>query len=282
MKYIALIFILCCNIIQAQNSDVFNDDFIRKKVELMNDNSDGMIPFSYSPEFKRILIELVKIEWLEKAIKISDYYFPLFEEKLAKYDLPNDLKYLPILESGLNPKATSSVGASGLWQFMPSTGDEMGLGSNNLINLYYCPVANTDSACRYLEGLYKSYNDWKLVLSSYNYGMGNINKKIKKAGSRDYVDIYPYLPMETRAYVPKFLVIKYLVTYQNIYYDNNKKFKYVFTDLAQIKIENPTTIKDLAARYDLNDRFIRFANPQLLTEIIPKGAIIYITKKDPS
>lgn len=276
MKQLAFVIIVYCNFLHAQKKDVFSDSFINSKIIEMSNESENMISFSYTPEFKIILKELIKIGWLEDAVNISDYYFPLFEKKLEKYNLPKDLKYLPILESGLNPKATSKVGASGLWQFMEGTGEMMGLKSNSYVNLYYCPVANTDSACRYLKSLYEYYGDWKLVLSSYNYGKGNVNKKIRKAASKQYKDIYPYLPKETRAYVPKFLVIKYLVRYKKLYFKNNKQFKYVFTDLKQIRIDKQTTVKRVALKYQINDKFIRFANPQLITDIIPKGTIIYI------
>lgn len=276
MKHLAVIFLVYCNLIQAQDNDIFSDEFIKERVNEINSAPGNMISYSYTPEFKTILKELLKLSWIEDAINISDYYFPLFESKLKKYDLPEDLKYLPILESGLNPKATSIVGASGLWQFMEGTGDMMGLQSNEYINLYYCPVANTDSACRYLESLYTEFGDWKMVLSSYNYGIGNVRKKTKIAGSKQYSDIYPYLPLETRAYVPKFLVIKYLVTYKDIYFSSGRKFKYVFSDLRQIKIEKQTTLKTLAQELKQNENFLRFANPQLLSNIIPSGTIIYI------
>lgn len=278
MRCLAIFFLIWCNFFYAQEQKIYDDAFIEQRIMEMNAEKDNMIAFNYTPEFKKILKELVKIGWLEKAIGISDYYFPLFEQKLSAYDLPEDLKYLPILESGLNPKAISSVGASGLWQFMDATGQEMGLANNDYINLYYCPVANTDSAARYLETLFEMYGDWKMVLSAYNYGLGNVNKKIKRARSTSYVDIYPYLPKETRAYVPKFLVIKYLVIYQDIYFKNNKKFKYVFTDLKQVKIKNRTSIKKLADKYNMNPYFIKFANPQLLTDVIPQGAIVYLEK----
>lgn len=279
MKYLSIIFLIWCNFLFAQTEDIYSDNFIKEKVIKMNEDKNNLIDFNYTPEFKKILKELVNISWIEKAIGVSDYYFPLFESKLKSYGLPENLKYLPVLESGLNPKAESRVGAKGLWQFMDGTGQMMGLGSNSYIDLYYCPVANTDSASRYLKSLYDIYEDWKLVLSAYNYGLGNINKKIKQVGSSSYVDIYPYLPMETRAYVPKFLVIKYLVKYRDVYFPKNKTFKYSFTDLKTVKIKQATSINKLANQYKMSANFIRFANPQLLTNIIPKGSVLYLEKE---
>lgn len=274
--FFAFIFTIYCNFIFSQHEDIYSDSFIKAKIIEMNKEEGTMISFHYTPEFKIILKELSKIRWIEDAIGISDYYFPLFENKLKAYGLPEDLKYLALLESGLNPKATSRVGASGLWQFMEGTGQMMGLKSNSYVNLFYCPVANTDSACRYFTRLFNIYGDWKMVLSSYNYGTGNVNKKIKLAKSRNYVDVYPFLPQETRAYVPKLLVIKYLVKYRDIYFNSGKKFKYVFTDLRQIKIEHQTTIENLANLYHTPQNFIKFANPQLLTNVVPKGTIVYL------
>ena len=186
-KYLILVFVFFMVICSAQEKIIYQEEFIKNHIAKMN-KKGSIIPIKYTPKFKLVLKELVKIGWMEKAVKITDYYFPLFEKKMKKYGLPDDLKYLPILESGLNPRAKSEVGAKGLWQFMESTGDLMGLSYNDYVDLYYCPVASTDSGLRYLKKLYEMYGDWKYVLSAYNYGFGNINKKIKQAKSEKYND----------------------------------------------------------------------------------------------
>ena len=133
----------------------------------------------------------------------SNFYIPIFEEALEAYQLPLELKYLPIIESALNPKAVSRVGASGLWQFMIGTGKQYGLQVNSLVDERRDPIKSSYAAARYLSDLYKIFGDWNLVIAAYNCGPENINKAIRRSnGNKDYWEIYPYLPKETRGYVP--------------------------------------------------------------------------------
>lgn len=144
----------------------------------------------------------------------ANFYIPIFEEALDVYDLPHELKYLPVIESALNPSAVSRAGASGLWQFMIGTGKIYGLESNSLIDDRRDPIKSTWAAARYLRDLYSIYHDWNLVIAAYNCGPGNINKAIRRAGGdKDYWAIYNYLPKETRGYVPAFIAANYIMTY---------------------------------------------------------------------
>ncbi len=144
----------------------------------------------------------------------QNYFMPIFEEALDLYDLPMELKYLPIIESSLNPKAVSRQGATGLWQFMLATGKTYGLEQNSLVDDRRDPVKSTWAAARYLKDLYAIYQDWNLVLAAYNCGPGTINKAIRRAGgASDYWKIYNYLPKETRGYVPAFIAANYIMTY---------------------------------------------------------------------
>lgn len=144
----------------------------------------------------------------------ANFYNPLFEEALDLYDLPLELKYLPIIESALDPKAVSRRGASGLWQFMLATGKAYGLKTNSLVDERLDPIKATWAAVHYLKDLYDIYNDWSLTLAAYNCGPGTINRAIKRAGgTTDYWEIYPYLPKETRGYVPAFIAANYIMTY---------------------------------------------------------------------
>ena len=139
---------------------------------------------------------------------------PIFEEALDAYGLPLELRYLPIIESALNPSARSRVGASGLWQFMLATGKMYGLESNSLIDERCDPIKATWAAARYLKDLYAIYQDWNLVIAAYNCGPGTINKAIRRAGGKtDYWEIYNFLPKETRGYVPAFIAANYVMTY---------------------------------------------------------------------
>lgn len=144
----------------------------------------------------------------------SNFYIPIFEEALEAYGLPLELKYLPVIESALNPKATSHAGAAGLWQFMVATGKQYGLAINSLIDERRDPIKSSYAAAHYLKDLYNIFGDWSLVIAAYNCGPENINKAIHRAdGQADYWKIYPYLPRETRGYVPAFIAANYVMNY---------------------------------------------------------------------
>lgn len=144
----------------------------------------------------------------------SNFYIPIFEEALEAYGLPLELKYLPVIESALNPKATSHAGAAGLWQFMVATGKQYGLQINSLIDERRDPIKSSYAAAHYLKDLYNIFGDWSLVIAAYNCGPENINKAIHRAdGQADYWKIYPYLPRETRGYVPAFIAANYVMNY---------------------------------------------------------------------
>lgn len=144
----------------------------------------------------------------------SNFYIPISEEALEAYGLPLELKYLPVIESALNPKATSHAGAAGLWQFMVATGKQYGLEINSLIDERRDPIKSSYAAAHYLKDLYNIFGDWSLVIAAYNCGPENINKAIHRAdGQADYWKIYPYLPRETRGYVPAFIAANYVMNY---------------------------------------------------------------------
>lgn len=152
-------------------------------------------------------------------LSACNFYMPIFEEALDAYNLPLELKYLPIIESALNPSAVSRAGAGGLWQFMIGTGKMYGLESNSLVDDRRDPIKATWAAARYLKDLYDIYHDWNLVIAAYNCGPGTINKAIRRSGGEtDYWSIYNYLPKETRGYVPAFIAANYVMTY---YCDHN-------------------------------------------------------------
>lgn len=144
----------------------------------------------------------------------SNFYVPIFEQALEAYGMPLELKYLPVIESALNPKATSHAGAAGLWQFMVSTGKHYGLEVNSLIDERRDPIKSSYAAAQYLRDLYRIFGDWSLVIAAYNCGPENINKAIHRSGGQtDYWKIYPYLPRETRGYVPAFIAANYVMNY---------------------------------------------------------------------
>ena len=147
-------------------------------------------------------------------LSACNFYMPIFEEALDAYNLPLELRYLPIIESALNPSAVSRAGAAGLWQFMLQTGKLYGLESNSLVDERRDPIKATWAAARYLKDMYDIYKDWNLVIAAYNCGPGTINKAIRRSGGKtDYWEIYNYLPRETRGYVPAFIAANYVMTY---------------------------------------------------------------------
>lgn len=216
-------------------------------------------------------------DWLPKVIGISKYYFPLFEAKISKYQVPDELKYLAIVESALNPIAVSPAGAKGLWQFMPGTGDNFGLKENEYVDIFLDPVANTDCAMNYLKKLYGRYNNWLLAISAYNCGAGNVDKAIQKAKSSDYWVVRRFLPSETQAYVPTFLALCYVFNFYEQHNVQVPNFKYSFTrDFKPIVVDQDTTLSEIAKKYNMPLNLLLFANPQILSNFVPKGVVVYV------
>ncbi|MDE6196571.1 MAG: transglycosylase SLT domain-containing protein, partial [Muribaculaceae bacterium] len=152
---------------------------------------------------------------VENMLGLSLYYMPIFEEALERHGMPLELRYLPVIESALVPTAVSRAGAAGLWQFMPPTAKGLGLEVNSLIDQRRDPYLASDAAARYLKQLYNTYGDWSLAIAAYNCGPGNVNKALRRAGGgkHDFWEIYPFLPSETRGYVPAFIAANYIMTY---------------------------------------------------------------------
>lgn len=197
----------------------------------------------------------------------SNFYMPIFEQALETYDMPLELKYLPVIESGLNPKAVSRVGATGLWQFMLATGKRYGLKVNSLVDERRDPVKASYAAARYLKDLYKIFGDWNLVIAAYNCGPDKINKAIHRANSKDYWQIYPYLPEETRGYVPAFIAANYIMTY---YCDHN--IAPMITDLPvktdTVLVNRDVHFQQVAQVLGLDIDQIRELNPQYRRDIV--------------
>lgn len=178
----------------------------------------------------------------------KNLYFPLFEKYLAKYDLPDELKYLAIIESGLNPRAVSRVRAVGLWQFMSATGRYYGLHNNWYIDERMDPEKSTDAACRYLRDLHRMFNDWELALAAYNTGPGNVRKAIRRSGyKKSFWEIYPFLPRETRSYVPQFVAIIYTMNHleEHNFFDEGEEMMVRSDTLHVRKFVNFETLASL-------------------------------------
>lgn len=198
-----------------------------------------------------------------------NFYVPIFEEALDMYGLPLELKYLPVIESALDPRAVSHAGAVGLWQFMLDTGQRYGLEVNSLIDERRDPVKSSYAAAHYLSDLYAMFGDWNLVIAAYNCGPNAVNKAIHRAGgSRDYWTIYPYLPRETRGYVPAFIAANYIMNY---YCEHNicpmKTKVPVSTDT--VMLSRDVHFDQIAAVCGIDPEELRTLNPQYRTGLIP-------------
>ena len=199
----------------------------------------------------------------------SNFFMPIFEEALETYGLPLELKYLPVIESALNPKAVSRVGATGLWQFMLTTGKQYGLNVNSLVDERRDPVKSSYAAAHYLSDLYKIYGDWNLVIAAYNCGPDNINKAIHRSkGVRDYWQIYPYLPKETRGYVPAFIAANYIMTY---YCEHNicPMITRLPAKTDTIMVSKNVHLEQVASVCNIDLEQLRALNPSYRRDIVP-------------
>lgn len=201
----------------------------------------------------------------------AEYYFPIFEDILAKHDLPLELCYLPVIESALNPQARSPMGAVGLWQFMPATSKKYGLEVNSLVDERMDPICSTEAACRFLSDLYSIFKDWNLVIAAYNCGPGNVNKAIHRAGGkRDFWSIYPFLPKETRGYLPLYIAACYAMNYAQVHGICPADLEMtMLTDT--IRTNRRQHLKQIAENIDIPIAELRRLNPQYPRDIIPGG-----------
>ncbi|MBR5256383.1 MAG: transglycosylase SLT domain-containing protein [Bacteroidales bacterium] len=191
------------------------DQVLIERLERMN--SFIRLPYNETVKNYMVLYSEKMPTRMSQMLGLAQYYMPIFEEAFRKYGLPLELKYMAIIESALNPVAVSRVGATGMWQFMHSTARNYGLRIDSYIDDRMDPVASVDAAARYLRDAYRIFGDWSLAISSYNCGSGNVNKAIKRAGRRDFWSIYPYLPRETRGYVPAMVGAMYAINYAKEY-----------------------------------------------------------------
>ena len=215
-------------------------------------------------------------EQVSYMLALGDYYFPLFEQALDREGLPLELKYLPVIESALNPVAVSRAGATGLWQFMLRTGKGYGLEVNSLVDERRDPYKATEAAVRYLKDLYAIYHDWNLVIAAYNCGPGNVNKAIARSGGkRDYWQIYYRLPRETRGYVPAFIAANYIM---NHYADHNICPAHMQTSptaLDTVHVNERLHLDQVSAVLDIPVEELRRLNPQFRKDVIPGNSKPY-------
>lgn len=276
---------------EVTSEDIHNKDKLyRGRIQAM----ESAIPLTYNP-IVRDAIDLYvnkRSNLLSNMLAKSAYYFPIIEDVLDRHNLPLELKYLAIVESALNPTAVSRMGATGLWQFMLRTGKVYGLHIDSLIDERRDPQKSSEAMCKYFEDMYALYGDWLLSIAAYNCGPGNVNKAIRRAGgSKDFWVIYPYLPRETRAYVPFFIAAFYSMEH---YREHDIRPNMIHVPLAvdTIHINTRQNFADLSRYSKVDINVIRELNPKYKREIVPgntatqvlilpaSDAIEFSTKKD--
>lgn len=270
--------------------DMIPDSVLANRLRAM----PTVIPMTYNSDVRAYIRMYVRLmsRRCDVMLTLSEYYFPMFGEVLDHYGVPNELKYLTIVESALNPQATSRVGAAGLWQFMYRTGRNYDLEVNSLVDDRRNPYLSTVAAARYLRDLYDIYHDWTLAIASYNCGPGNVNKAIARSGGkRDFWQIYSYLPRETRGYIPAFIAANYVMNY---YHEHG-----IHPHKIDIPIQNDTINLKEDAYYASIFKYtgievdeLRALNPQYRADMVPvragRSALtlpasklkIFITKED--
>jgi len=247
--------------------------FSEKDIKNRLDNLSGVIDINYTSEVGRRIKEYT-VNYRragEDILGKVDLYFPLFEKEIHKRKLPDELKYIAVVESNLNPTAISNLGATGLWQFMSATGRMKGLTINSVIDERRDPVRSTQAALEYLNDLYCEFDDWTLAIAAYNCGPGNVRKAIRRGGSYNYWDVRRYLPRETQNYVPRIIAAMYLMQY---YHYHNLSPRLIEKDrkyTVAIDDGRKHSFWRLSKDLDMSYKLIKDLNPQYKSNYIPKN-----------
>ncbi|MBI9033462.1 MAG: LysM peptidoglycan-binding domain-containing protein [Bacteroidales bacterium] len=252
---------------------VFNDSVYEARFEEINRNTPFEFVYNKTVRNQIDLYSIHRRALTSKMLGLAEHYFPLFEEYLDKYDMPLELKYLAIVESALNPTAGSHAGAKGLWQFMYGTGRMYGLKSTSMVDDRFDPIKSTDAACRHLLDLYKIYDNWSLALAAYNSGTGNVNKAIRRAGNlKSYWAVWPFLPRETRGYVPAFFAVTYVMTYASEHNIYPKRPDYLYHQIDTVTVKDVISFDQISELMGISKQDLKMLNPSFKQGIIPATA----------
>lgn len=232
------------------------------------DSIQKMVPLSYN-EFVQNYIDIYagRKDMMGKMLGLSGYYFPIFEKALKSYNIPEEIKYLPIIESSMNPHAVSRVGATGLWQFMFATAKDYGLNMDNFVDERKDPIQASYAAAAYFRDAYEELGDWLLAIAAYNCGMGNVNRAIAKADSRDFWEIRRFLPMETRNYVPAFIAAVYVMNYSGNHQIKVQKSPFL-KNTDTIQVNRFVSLPSLAEALNIDVEELWGLNPSYKKKIV--------------
>lgn len=245
-------------------------ELLKKRLHKLDVQSPFII--EYNPALENVIKSFLKnrSKSFERQMALAEYYFPLFEEKLSKFNLPLEIKYLAIVESALQPKAKSRVGAGGLWQFMPATGKQYKLNITTYVDERHDPIKSTEAACQYMINMYEIFGDWSLVLASYNCGPGNVSKAIRRSGGKtDYWEIRKYLPKETANYVPAFLATMYIYEFKKEHGLVPHKAQMTYFETDTVMVKHAMTFKQLSDLLDISEEQLEYLNPIYKSKYIP-------------
>ncbi len=248
----------------------FPDSVYQKRIAALN--VETPFNFIYNKQVKAFidLYAIKKRRLTEKVLGLAKIYFPMIEQELDKYNMPLEIKYLAVVESALNPAAGSPKGAKGLWQFMYGTGKVYGLKVTSMVDDRYDPVKATEAACKHLIDLHAIYGDWSLALAAYNSGAGNVNRAIRRAGgTRNYWAIWPFLPRETRGYVPAFIAVNYIMHYSAEHNLKPMMPGIFFYDIDTVTVHDVLSFDQLHEMLGIPLDELKFLNPQFKMGIIP-------------
>ena len=251
----------------------YPDSVYVQRIEELNRNTT--IELVYNKHVKSFIdvYAVQKRDKTERILGLADVYFPLFEQTLDKYNMPLELKYLAVVESALNPRAGSSAGAKGLWQFMYGTGKMYKLNVTTLVDDRFDPLKSTEAACQHLNDLYDMFGDWFLALAAYNSGAGNVKKAIRRAGGiKNYWAIWPYLPRETRGYVPAFIAVNYVMNYPAEHNICPLDPGIIKNGIDTVMVHDVLHFDQLNEMLGIPMADIKFFNPQYKAGIIPATA----------
>jgi membrane-bound lytic murein transglycosylase D len=248
----------------------YSDSVYKARIDKLDQETPIDLTYNQSVKSFIELYAVRKRALTSKILGLKEIYFPMFEEYLDKYDIPLEMKYLAVVESALNPVAGSRAGAKGLWQFMYYTGKLYGLKVTSLVDERYDPYLATDAACRHMKDLYNMFGDWNLVMAAYNSGAGNVQKAIRRAGGvKNYWAIWPFLPRETRGYVPAFIAVVYVMNYapEHNLYPLHPGILYGGIDT--IMVNQPLAFDQICEFMNLSSEEVTFLNPMFKAGIIP-------------